>query len=180
MKTTAHAPRSAENSGKLRTFCGCAGALVTNAQVRGPSADGLAHRPGSVRRTPSRACGWRPSIWDDRCRPPRAVHPRISGGPPIRAGPPAVTVGPFLTLLQAGFTEPRRSPAVLVVSCTTVSPLPRQPEPTWRSVFCGTFPRVAPGGCYPPPCPVEPGPSSTPVPRDEGRGRPASPSARQG
>ena len=95
-----------------------------NQQVRTPGADGLAHRPGSVRRTPSRACGWRPSIWDDRYRPPRAVHPRIVGGPPIRAGPPAVTVRPFLTLLQVGFTEPRRSPAVLVVSCTTVSPLP--------------------------------------------------------
>src|SRR3954463_12816841 len=30
----------------------------------------------------------------------------------------------------------------------------------WRSVFCGTVPRVTSGGCWPPPCPVEPGPSS--------------------
>ncbi len=30
----------------------------------------------------------------------------------------------------------------------------------WRSVFCGTVPRVTPGGCWPPPCPVEPGRSS--------------------
>src|SRR4051812_19235332 len=66
----------------------------------------------------------------------------------------------FLTLLQVGFTELRRSPGALVVSCTTVSPLPRRPEPVRRSVFCGTVPRVSPGGCYPPPCPVEPGPSS--------------------
>lgn len=29
-----------------------------------------------------------------------------------------------------------------------------------RSVFCGTVPRVTPGGRYPPPCPVEPGRSS--------------------
>ena len=29
-----------------------------------------------------------------------------------------------------------------------------------RSVFCGTVPRVTPGGRYPPPCPVEPGLSS--------------------
>jgi hypothetical protein len=29
-----------------------------------------------------------------------------------------------------------------------------------RSVLCGTVPRVTPGGRYPPPCPVEPGPSS--------------------
>ena len=40
----------------------------------------------------------------------------------------------------------------------------------WRSVFCGTVPRVTPGGCYPPPCPAEPGRSSavpacrTPIP----------------
>ncbi len=30
----------------------------------------------------------------------------------------------------------------------------------WRSAFCGTFPRVTPGGCYPPPCPMESGLSS--------------------
>lgn len=29
-----------------------------------------------------------------------------------------------------------------------------------RSTFCCTFSRVAPGGCYPPPCSVEPGRSS--------------------
>ena len=33
-------------------------------------------------------------------------------------------------------------------------------RPRKRSVFCGTVPRVTPGGRYPPPCPVEPGPSS--------------------
>ncbi|CAN5505621.1 hypothetical protein BH10ACT5_BH10ACT5_00830 [soil metagenome] len=45
-----------------------------------------------------------------------------------------------------------------VVSYTAVSPLPR-PEPR-RSVLCGTVSRITPGGCYPPPCPVEPGRSS--------------------
>ena len=30
-----------------------------------------------------------------------------------------------------------------------------------RSVLCGTFPVLTDGGCYPPPCPVEPGLSST-------------------
>src|SRR5699024_3040813 len=30
----------------------------------------------------------------------------------------------------------------------------------WRSAFCGTFPHVTVGGCYPPPCSVESGPSS--------------------
>src|SRR5688572_21783772 len=61
----------------------------------------------------------------------------------------------LLILLQVGFTEPLRSPGTLVVSYTTVSPLPA-PEGHRRSVFCGTVPRVTPGGCYPPPCPVEP------------------------
>ena len=42
-----------------------------------------------------------------------------------------------------------------------------------RSAFCGTVPRVAPGGRYPPPCPVESGLSSS-TPRGQRRGRPAS------
>jgi len=42
--------------------------------------------------------------------------PGSSGGPPSNA--------PCLALLRVGFAEPRRSPGALVVSCTTVSPLP--------------------------------------------------------
>src|SRR3954452_24284965 len=76
--------------------------------------------------------------------------PARSGGPPSNAC--------CLALLQVGFADPCRSPGTLVVSYTAVSPLP-EPKPR-RSVLCGTFPRVTPGGCYPPPCPVEPGRSS--------------------
>jgi hypothetical protein len=65
---------------------------------------------------------------------------------------------PFSTLLRVGFTEPHRSPGALVVSYTTVSPSPAADR--WRSVLCGTVPRVAPGRCWRPPCPVEPGRSS--------------------
>ena len=68
-------------------------------------------------------------------------------------------LAPLLTLLRVGFTEPPQSPAALVVSYTTVSPLPRR-QTQGRSVFCGTVPRVTPGRRYRPPCPVEPGPSS--------------------
>ncbi len=32
--------------------------------------------------------------------------------------------------------------------------------PYRKPALCGTFPRIAPGGCYPPPCFVEPGLSS--------------------
>jgi len=56
-----------------------------------------------------------------------------------------------------GFTKPHRSPGALVVSYTTVSPLPGN---AGRSVLCGTFPRVTPGGRYPPPCSAESGLSS--------------------
>ena len=37
--------------------------------------------------------------------------------------------GKLSTLLQVGFTEPHRSPGTLVVSYTTVSPLPRTVDP---------------------------------------------------
>jgi len=67
-------------------------------------------------------------------------------------------LAPLLTLLRVGFTEPPQSPAALVVSYTTVSPLP--PLVRGRSVLCGTVPRVTPGRRYRPPCPMEPGPSS--------------------
>jgi hypothetical protein len=74
--------------------------------------------------------GRRSSIWDCRCRQPRAVYPRASGGPPsnARAGPRREAALALLTLLQVGFTEPPQSPAALVVSYTTVSPLPRRPR----------------------------------------------------
>jgi len=62
-------------------------------------------------------------------------------------------------LLRVGFVEPSRSPGTLVVSYTTVAPLP-VPEGHRRSVLCGTFRRIAPPGRYPAPCPVESGLSS--------------------
>ena len=100
--------------------------------------------------------------------------PTYSGGQPSDVRAPvtlafSAEAAGFLTLLRAGFAEPAGSPRSLVVSCTTVSPLPAlsgtRPCPGRRSVLCGTFPRVTPGGCCPPPCPAEPGPSSTPVSR---------------
>ena len=82
----------------------------------------------------------------------------------------------LLTLLQVGFTKPPQSPAALVVSYTTVSPLPSYlaRQARRRSVFCGTFPRVTPGRRYRPPCPAEPGPSSAIPANRNRRDRPAS------
>ncbi len=152
--------------------------LKVKPQVRPYKADELACRPGSVPPAPRGAVGGdHPSTTTVAGRLQRST--RALGRAALeRARAPRPEARDFLTLLQVGFTKPFRSPGTLVVSCTTVSPLPRRPEPTWRSVFCGTFPRVAPGGCYPPPCPVEPGPSSGTLAGP--RGRPASPSAGTG
>ncbi len=117
---------------------------------------------------------WRPSIYDDRCRPPPAIYPRTRAGRPRSCARP-VRAPDFLILLQVGFAEPAGSPRSLVVSCTAVSPLPSPSRRGRRSVLCGTFPRVAPGGCYPPPRPVEPGPSSALPEGNDAVARPAHP-----
>src|SRR5450755_4022133 len=110
----------------------------------------------TVRRVLSRHCCLRrPSIYDVRCRTPLAVYPETGR---------ATRNASCLTLLRARFTQPARSLGLLVVSYTTVSPLPPcvacRKRTQWRSAFCCTFSRIAPGGCYPPPCSMEPGRSS--------------------
>ena len=80
---------------------------------------------------------------------------RTAGGPPA----------PCLALLRVGFTKPAESPRLLVSSYLTVSPLPRSDHcriARWRFAFCGTFPGLAAGRRYRPPCPAEPGLSSRP------------------
>ncbi len=72
----------------------------------------------------------------------------------------------YLVLLPMGFTEPSRSPGLLVSSYLTVSPLPSSRSDRWRrrSTFCCTFPTRSVtrsgGGRYPPSHPVESGLSS--------------------
>src|SRR4030081_1449734 len=99
--------------------------------------------------------GGRPSISNRRYRRPLATYP----GRWER-----VTPCPLLVLLQVGFAEPLRSPGSLVRSYRTVSPLPRRlPHgPVGAVCFLWHCPPVARPGRYPAPCPVEPGPSSTP------------------
>ncbi|SDQ73059.1 hypothetical protein SAMN04489718_1965 [Actinopolyspora saharensis] len=69
-----------------------------------------------------RPSAWRPSIWACRHRQTQAVYPQVSDGPPSNTC--ADAEGALLTLLRVGFTEPPLSPGVLVVSYTTLSPLP--------------------------------------------------------
>jgi len=69
----------------------------------------------------------RPSIWARRCRRAHAAYPGPLGGPP----------GPCSALLLVGFGDPPRLPAALVVSYTTVSPLPV--PPARPSAVCSLF-----------------------------------------
>src|SRR6201989_1627355 len=76
--------------------------------------------------------------------------PAASGGLPASIGRAALDRSrrepavPLLTLLRVGFTEPPQSPAALVVSYTTVSPLPRR----WRrgGLFSVALSRGSPPG----------------------------------
>jgi len=55
-------------------------------------------------------------------------------------------------LLRVGFTEPPQSPAALVVSYTTVSPLPPDQAATWTPTavcFLWHFPAGYPGSALP-------------------------------
>ena len=94
------------------------------AQVVTCGADELACKPDPVHRAP---CGVRPAV----------IHlglplPAGSSGLPAGIGRAALdrlrsapNPARLLALLRVGFTEPSRSPGTLVVSYTTVSPLPR-------------------------------------------------------
>ena len=91
----------------------------------------------------------RPSISGLRCRSPPAVYPgtrRAALAFPVNLAPDEVYPADPITRAAGGLLHHR----------FTLTP-GRSP---WRSAFCCTFSRIAPGGCYPPSCPVEPGRSS--------------------
>jgi len=165
---------------------GCAGGSDCAVTALEPKGSAPPQAKAGVRGEP--AC--RPGSVHPRERGPAAIHlglplPAASCGLPASIGRAALKrsrrsrapegAWALVTLLRVGFTEPPGSLRALVVSYTTVSPLPRAwPKPgPGRSVLCGTVPRVTPGRCYRPPCPVEPGPSSPGHARTARRGRPA-------
>ena len=106
---------------------------------------------------------WRPSIYDDRCRPPPAIYPRTRAGSPRTCAHPGPEGLELLDLAPGGVCLADRVTPVAggLLHRRFILTAPRRSEGR-RSFFCGTVPQVAPGGCYPPPCPVEPGPSSAP------------------
>ena len=80
-------------------------------------------------RVPADRARGRPSISGRRRRRPPRGRPFPEELPAVGCGLPGSSGGqpsnaPCLALLRVGFTEPRRSPGALVVSYTTVSPLP--------------------------------------------------------
>ena len=125
-------------------FAGQAACIVSRVHVRTGGADESACKPDPV---PGRLTALRSATIHLGLPSPTGSSglPAGSDGPPSNACA-AARLAPcgLLTLLRVGFTEPPRSPGVLVVSYTTVSPLPRAGG-AGRSVFCGTVPRVAPG-----------------------------------
>jgi len=122
----------------------------------------VACKPGSVVMPKHHGC---PFIYDVDCSTPPAAHPTVKRSEtPVgfRRNHPAC-----LALLPMGFTQPTQSPAPLVRSYRTISPLPGKPrtalprsELLRRFTFCCTCPVLADGGRYPPSCSVEPGLSS--------------------
>ena len=70
------------------------------------------------------------------------------------AGCPACR--PYLVLLPVGFAVPLPLPVARWALTPPFHPclagLPLESGPARRSVFCGTFPGVAPAGRYPAPC----------------------------
>ena len=104
---------------RLRGQCASGGVLFGAGDESVCKPDSVTHR---------RSGGRRSSICDRCCQRPGAIYPEARASSP-QALPPCADA-PFLILLRVGFTEPPQSPGVLVVSYTTVSPLPPVP--------CGT------------------------------------------
>ena len=156
----------------------------TQSQVRAVEADELACRPGSVlARLATLAMGDHPSgvaVADDLVRSTRelgrAALRHLRGGAAL-AQPSYVgrsrRTDDLLILLRAGFTEPPRSPGTLVVSYTTVSPLPAPLEAP-AVCFLWHCPAGHPGWVLPttPPCGAR-----TFLDTRRRRGRPANSSA---
>jgi hypothetical protein len=112
-----------------------------------------ARRPDSVGGGASRHRPERPSIWDQRCRRPRAAYPQTrTGRPRTPAARPCS---------RWGLPSRAGHPARWWSLTPPFHPYPHSAEAEPLAVcLCGTVPRVTSGGRYPPPCPTESGPSS--------------------
>src|SRR6202161_642515 len=143
-------------------------------QVTGQAAGELACRPGSVH--PLARAGGHPSTTAVAGSLLRSTREHRAGRPQALARSATRRARTFLTLLRVGFTKPPQSPAALVVSYTTVSPLP--PARPGAVCFLWHFPAGHPGSALPTtlPCGAR---TFLGAPRKSGerRGRPAGPPA---
>ena len=119
----AHATRSTRHSSEPPFMCPESALTDLRAMLRRRSAllgaGESACRPGSV--PPLSRSGGHPSRTAVAGSLVRSTREHRAGCPRSLA---QGAVAPLLTLLRVGFTEPPQSPAALVVSYTTVSPLP--------------------------------------------------------
>jgi len=143
-------------------------------------------RPGPTFRCPSPATVRGQAVDESACKPGSVHCPKAAGDHPSRAYVAAglmrstrklgrAALERFLSDLAPGgvYLAGRVTPAAGGLLHHRFTLTVRRTGR--RSVFCGTVPRVTPGGRYPPPCPVEPGLSSA---RPEGLdavARPARP-----
>ena len=91
----------------------------------------------------------RPSIYDVRCRTPPATYPGARASSP--------RTHPVWSCSRWGLPSRDSRPPRW---WSLTPPFHPYPSEDGRSALCGTFPRVTPGGRYPPPCSTEPGRSS--------------------
>ena len=119
--------------------------MTTKLQVRVQAAGELACRPGSVH--PLARVGGHPSRTAVAGSLVRSTREHRAGRPQSLAQEPLSCENlrasdSLLTLLRVGFTEPPRSPWALVVSYTTVSPLP--PDVSGGGLFSVALSRGSP------------------------------------
>ncbi len=146
-------------------------AIKLSEGLRHSRMDESVYRPGSVVRDRERT-----AIHLGLALPPVSCGlPAGSGGLPSNACAKPGRPGLLLGLAPGGVY--RAAQVTLGAGGLLHHRFTLTPATPRRSVFCGTIPRVAPGGRYPPPCPVEPGPSSamSRQPRITATVRPARP-----
>ena len=118
----------------------------------------MACKPDSVPRPKARR---RPSIWTHRHRVPQAAYPQARASSPRTSAQPQPGCG-LLGLASGGVclaTPVTRNAGALLPHRFTLTTLARGQG--WRSVFCGTFPRVTSDCRWQSPCSVKSGLSST-------------------
>jgi len=99
-------------------------------------------KPGSVMAVSRDRQPRRSFLWDVHCWTPRATDPGC--------GQKTAHLHPLFGLAPGGVYHAGPVARPAVGSYPTLSPLPA--PKCRRFALCGTFPRLAPGGRYPPPC----------------------------